>query len=39
MNLCILENRFFLSFKILFHWEILTASLRSKINSEVIQKT
>lgn len=29
----------FLSFKILFHWEILTASLQSKVNSLVIQKT
>lgn len=39
MNLCILENTFSLFIKILFHWEILTASLQSKVNSLVIQKT
>lgn len=30
-----LEN----AFKKLFHWEILTANLQSKVNSLVIQKT
>ena len=39
MNLCVQENPFFSFFKILFHWEILTASLQSKVNSLVIQKT
>lgn len=39
MNLCVQENPFFSFLKILFHWEILTASLQSKVNSLVIQKT
>lgn len=39
MNLCIPENAFFFCFKILCHWEILTASLQSKVNSLVTQKT